>query len=224
MIVKRKPLYRRRRIVKRKFNIRRSRMNRAQGNSSVFKVKRTFWAQIWQPGTAAVNDYWRFFQYSAGNMPDFSQYASIYDSYKITGIKIYFMPRFDSFSGENRTTVGTTNNSGVRVSFIKDPWTSTAPAGVYTSGTYNQFCENGAVQLRTGNKPFSIYFRPTIANTTAGGTNQLVPAPWLPVTNNSITHFGVHAFAHDHNFSGNNLASQAWDIHVTYYVKFKGSR
>lgn len=190
-------------------------------------VKRTFWGGIWQPATTATVDFWRYFQYTLGNMPDNGQYTNVFDQYKIRGIKVMFMPRYNGYSGENTTDTtlpGITNSSGVQMSLINDPYSTQSPTGTYTSTSYNLFAEAGHVRLNRGDRPFSIFTRPTIANTILSGNNQLIKAPWLQTSTNNTVHYCFHAFAHDHNFSGNFLGAQAWDIYVTYYVSFKGMR
>lgn len=188
------------------------------------QIKRTFYNGIWQPAVTTTNDFWKYYQYTLSNMPDQAQYTSIFDQYKITGVLTTFIPRFDNFDGSNRTTVGTTNSSGVALSIINDPYTVVSPSGTYTSANYNTFAEQGRVRLYEAGKTITVYSKPTIANTLLSGSNQLVKAPWLQTSNNLTVHYCFHAFAHDHNFSGSFMTSQAWDVYTTFYISFRGMR
>lgn len=203
----------RRRIVRRR--VRQARM----------AVKRTFYVENWQPNSAGTNGFWRYYQFTASQLPSMSEFVALFDQYKINAVKVTFRPRFDSFQGNNTTDTtlpGVTNQSGTNMHVIRDPYTTTFPTGTYTVANMNSFMEQGNVKSYTGNRPFSIYIRPTNNFTVDGANVERKRSKYINTSNLAIPHFGFHAYAQDNNFSG--TFGNSWDVFYTYYMTFKNLR
>lgn len=187
---------------------------------------RTFWLQNWTPSTTTTNDFWRYYTFTLSQLPNVGELTSLFDQYKISALKFTFRPRYDGFMGNDTTDTtipGVTNQGKTQVHIVNDPKSTIAPGGVYNSGTLNSFFEQGRVKTRGGNRPFSVYFKPTVAND-ADGVNIATyqRAPWLNTTTNAIVHRGFHIFLQDINLTG--VFGQSYDVFVTPYMKFKNMR
>lgn len=191
-------------------------------------LKKQFYLENWQPSAVAVNSYWKYYAFSLSQMPDIAQYVSLFDTFRINGIRVDFRPRYDNFAGNDTSDTaapGVTNLQGSRMSLISDPKSRQIPVGVYNSSTYNDFLQQGDAKHYEGNRPFSLYFKPEVGESAGANVAGAIrrKSPWLQLeTANDVQHAGFHAFAWDQNFSGQ--FGNSFDVLVTYYVQFKGMR
>ena len=59
-------------------------------------LKRTTFSSTWSFGTAATNDFWQYYTFTADDVGGFQDFADIFDEYKITGVKVTFRPAYDT--------------------------------------------------------------------------------------------------------------------------------
>lgn len=219
----RKRIYRRKRLSRKRrtMNISRPRMSRVPS----FNVTRTFWHFNWAPNTATTGGFWQYQAITLNNVPNVSEYVSVFDTYRINSIKYTFRPRYDSFAGNDTTDTtlpGVTNQGGSDVHVIVDPKSTVNPSGTYTTANLNAFLENGKVRTYSGNKPFSFLIKYPCIQTDVNGTSsaQLQRAPYLSTKTGTIAHRGAHTFISDVNLTGN--FGNSWDVFVTLNMTFKG--
>lgn len=193
------------------------------------KTTRKFWVQNWTPGVAATNDFWRYFAVTFGDMPNFSDYANIYDSYKITSVLIQLVPRYDGFSGNDTVDTvlpGVTNQGATRVHVAIDPKrrSNDGPTGAYTSATLNTFLERSKAKTFSGNRTVSILLKhPCVLTDMNSNSNAVAQkAGWYQTNITNIAHQGVHVFLQDINLTG--TFGQSFDVFYTYNILFKGQR
>lgn len=187
---------------------------------SVYNIQRNFHYAHWVPSTVAVVDFWKQVVFTANNLPDFSQLQSIFDEYKINGIRVRMMPRSTEYAGNDNTAASTrqpTNFVSVRI----DPMDQLAAAGAYTRNTYNTFCERGKVAVYTGIEPIDFFFRPMIGDQLQTGVSRVRPM-WINSADGGVEHYGFNCFFHDPNFAA--AFTQTYDVFVTYYMQFRGVR
>lgn len=214
-----------RNVKRRRFNMtsRRQRIP-SQRQSKVF-YKRTFWSRNWTPGTAATTDFWKYFEYNLGALPNRAELGAIYDEAKINAIKIKMIPRYDNFAGNDTTDTtlpGVTNQGSTKVHVVIDPKTTSVPAGTYTATTLNDFLEQGNVRTYDGTKPVTIYFKPSIGNYLFSGQQQFTSSRYISVNDTSTNHRGVHVFLQDINLTG--TFNQSFDVFVTFYMTLRGMK
>lgn len=212
----------------RAYKARRSMIPRGVRNDFL-RTTRTFWVQNWTPGVAATNDFWRYFAVTLGDMPNFNDYANIYDSYKINRFTVTLRPRYDGFNGENTTDTtlpGVTNQGATRVHVVIDPKrrSNDGPTGAYTSATLNLFFERGKCKTYTGNKAIKVMCKyPCILDDMNGNANsKAIRAPWCQTNITNIAHQGIHVFLQDINLTG--TFGQSFDVFYTFDISFKGQR
>lgn len=188
--------------------------------------KRTFFSNAWAFDTASTNGFWRRFTPTFSMIPNHLEYASLFDEYKILGVKVTFHPRWTTVNTPvNLATGGTIGNNLFKLT------TTTAkrdygliPTGTYNSTTYNQFLEELGTTARTRSmtRPVSIYFKPQIHDDQGGGVN-MKPFPWIQMNILDVVCHGAQAFLHDYNFTALNNSGFGLDVQYTLYFMCRGA-
>lgn len=223
---------RNRKITKRKRSYRRKRFVRSLPRplalrGQICNMKRTFYMQNWNPNTASVDGYWRYFTFRLSDLPNYTELLSLWDQFKISAIKVTFRPRYDNFGGNDTvdtTLPGVTAQGLTMAHVINDNGSQLVPSGAYNTSTLNSFLEQGSVRSYQGTKPFSVYFKPTVYTTiSASATSRLIKAPYVMTQDGwNTAHRGFHMFLQDVNLTG--TFNQSFDMFVTYYLRLKGLR
>lgn len=197
------------------------------GRQPFMTTERTFWLQLWSPSTATTAGFWQYWVTSLQQLPNYAQYTSVFDKYKINSIKFSFRPRYDNFAGNDTTDVtlpGTTAQGGTNMHVIIDPTSNVTPSGIYDAANLNVFLENGRVRSYTGNEPIEVLVKyPCVAedtNTTANARYER--SKWYSTNLPGVQHRGLHAFLQDTNLTG--VFNQAFDVFVTMNVSFAGMK
>lgn len=191
---------------------------------STLAVKRTFWREHWTPNTTTTAGFWRYYQFTPDLIPNWADYTSIFDQYKVNALKFTFRPRYDAYDGSNTTDTtlpGITNAFSTRAYVVNDPYSTIGPTGTYSLPIFNSFLEQGDAKMYSGNKDVVVYFKPTINTTTEAGNNHRIKAPWLNVNFNNA-HNGFHIFLQDSNFAA--VFAQSYDVFITAYMSFRNMR
>lgn len=191
----------------------------------LLSYRRKFWLESWSPTSVNVSGFWRRYNQSFTNLPNFAELSALFEHYRINKIKLTFMPAYDSFAGNDNSDTGLpgiTFNTGTYVHILNDPQSTQDPLGVYGSTTLNRFMELGKVKTIVGIRPFSIYYTPAIV--VGSIASQFVSPRWLPMSANNQTHFGPQVYMQLPNFSGaaGSTWMQTWDVYVTMYLQVKG--
>lgn len=192
----------------------------------VSNFKRYVYGGNWAFSTAATSGFFRHFTPGLNALNNLGEYQAVFDQYKINGIKITVIPRWDG------ADVGTTAAPGLNMMYLTycvDPKSTLVPSGTYTSATLNTFLENcnGKTRTRMFNKPVNIYFKPMISARdlySASTTTNYVGPKWIATESSSIAHRGVYMFLHDNNLTTSGLSGWSVDIFYTFYFQCKGNK
>lgn len=188
-----------------------------------FSIKRMVWLENWAFNTVSTNGFYRYYAPTISQMQNFgTEFAQMFDMYRVNGIKVTFQPRYTDYEG------GTGTIGVPYISLFVDQDSNLNPSGTYASGTYNSFLENanGRVKTRQLIKPVSVYYKPKVAIDLQGGLNPSYYKAkcWLSTANAStVIQRGFYAFIHDNNFA-NSSGTFSVDVFVTFYAQFKGNR
>lgn len=182
--------------------------------------KRKFFLENWAPNNVSTNGFWRLFNLAPNLLPEWANFVSLFDVFKVTGVLLEFHPRYSEFAGNDNTSAAT-SNSGTRVHIVNDPFSIVGPSGIYNAATLNSMLENGNCRSYSGNRIISVYSRPTIFMD-VGGATMIKRAPWLRTDSGATGHKCCHVFMQDNNFSG--VFRQSFDVFATYYIRFKNLR
>lgn len=181
-------------------------------------TSRKFFLDTWQFGTAATNDFWRYYIHRPSEMPNWAEYSAVFDEYRLNAVKVTFMPRYDSVDVSAATPMFYGHS-------VIDSASTMIPTGTYGSGSLNTLMENSGVRTRSLSKPFSIYYRPKIAMQAFGGaTNVYQTTPkFLKTNDTSVDYRGFHMYLQGNQFSASG-SNVKLDVFVTYYVTFRNTR
>lgn len=184
-------------------------------------VKRMIYSTNFQFGNAAISNYWNYYQPTLNNaFNNWLEFSALFDEYKVNGIKITFVPRFDSLAAP---VTGATPMTVLQpmISYCIDPSSTLTPSGLYNSTTYNTFLEQGNVKIRRATKPVSIFYRPKIEIPTNVGGGFVYRRPgWLSTNSTAVPFKGVHVFMHTNNFSTQNTDIN-YDVFFTWYISVR---
>ena len=171
-------------------------MNRRVQNL-VHTFKRTFYnsAGIIVPsGSGFSFNAWTF---TLNQLPNVTDFTSLYDQYKINGIKFTLIPR--------HTEVPMNTSVGLQVMSVLDFDDDVAPTSI------NDLCQYGNMKQTRGNINHSRYFRPTIRKSVdvAGASPgyQVSKSEWLDLANTVVKHYGL------------KYAIEQGNVAVTYDLK-----
>lgn len=180
---------------------------------NILQVRRIYnWTTL-VPSTASVNGFWQYIGFQPINLPDFAQYANVFDMFKVNALKFTMYPRY--------TEVPIAGQPQVYATYVIDPQSLLTPTGTYTRATYNTLLEQGGVKIRSLNRPFSIYFRPKMADDINTSPSQKFINTWMSTTSGALIARGFHLFFSDANFSGAGFANVSVDVTITAYMQFK---
>lgn len=164
--------------------------------------------------------------FTANSLPSWSEFQSLFDSYRICAIKCTFTPWWD---GNDLSNQGTAN--GVWTTVLPRVYTLVDRNGI-TAGslaTENQFIESAkAVLIQKPQEPFSIYIKnPGVESAVSIGGGFTANAeektsPWLDTSNGGVEHFGA---AIGMVLPGGSAADIGffYNINVTFYMQFKNA-
>lgn len=192
---------------------------------NVSRFTRTFWAANWAFGTSTTAQFYRGIAPTFGDLPDYGQYANLFDTYKVKRVKVTILPRFgDCNINADNTSTPTIYNTQLYLTVAMNTTDLTIPTGTYNSATYNTMLERSeSVRVYKLDKPITWSYKPNVLNSTTGGS-AVIPCPWLSVTNNLQNLLGCYGFIHDNNFSFLNASGFSVDIMYTFEFECRGPR
>ena len=189
--------------------------------SPVFTVKRKVFVGTYTWSSAFVSGFWNYIRLMLQDVPNYQEYTSVFDEYKIAGLKYEFRPQYDAY-----TSASVTQNLGA-LHLSSDQASSVVPVGIYGGATLNTFfesCQN--VRSYKADQVGTLYIRnPKVQEQVTGSTSFGVErsAPWIKTDSAQVKHGGVHAFQQTYSPS-NGTIGPSYDFYVTFYMHFRGNR
>lgn len=192
-------------------------------------IKRSFYFGNWAPNTAATVGFWRPFYLALNQVPGYTDFTNMFESFKISALKFTLVGNYTSADANQVNTGGNILNKPT-VHVCYDKFTTVPVSGTYTSSTFNAFMRQGKIKtMRDPFRPINIYVsRPAVNEWGATGVSngsEFKTSPWMRTdTALGVSHFGPNVFIHDPNFTGSNLGPYSWDIYVVAYLKFANQK
>lgn len=182
-------------------------------------MKRRFYSSTWTFGTAATADFWKYFTFTVGSMPNVTEISNLFDLYKLNGVKVTFVPRYDEYSAGTSTAAGTPLHYAW---VLIDPASTVSPSGAWGPTTLNGLIEDGKAKMIPLNKPFSIFIRPrSLIQYFGGGTaSTLVKSAYNRTSDLAVDHRGFHMYITQNGWV-QTAPNVTLDIYYTYYVSAK---
>jgi len=198
-----------------------TRVVRTQAASA--KIVKTALLEHWQFSTAAVSGFWRYLSTAASDLAEWTEFANVFDEYRITNVKFSFRPKYDTFPVSTGYDAATSAYVAPFIHTIVDQASTKIPTGSYNFATENVMLENGTVRTYDGTKAFSVSYKPKVFNgLLAGGTAATAEwAPWIRTSEPAVRHNGLHVFIKLPNFAS---LAVGYDIYSTVTVEFRGAR
>lgn len=186
--------------------------------------------------TTATANFWRFntvsldsgfVNYSTGSgiasLTNLTEYQALFEQYKLSAFKITFRPKFSNYNfNQINNTTGATVYNIPYFCIIKDPATTVTPTGGWSQSTLNTLLEHGGKIVRA-DRPVSIYMKPKLVEQYGGGANRYVSPRFTDLTTLAGTatqHRGFHMMYFNGSWDTGSVAQNAWDVYITYYLKF----
>lgn len=160
------------------------------------------------------------FQFALSNVPNNTEFTSLYDQYCIKAVKVQIRPKHSS--DELITQGGAafpSGNTGLLASIL-DYDDGTNPADLNTMLQYQNFKETRTYQLHTR------YFKPKVSDALhRSGTTASAYSPksnqWIDCTTADVLHYGIKIFVEAPAMPSTRIEC---DILTTYYLAFKNVR
>lgn len=147
-----------------------------------------------------------YFNFSLSDLPNNGEITALYSLYKITGVKLRFIPLVGTDASAGATTFMDT------FAYSIDKSVRTVPVN------QDELLEMGNCKvISAAAKPFKVWIPYPKAASTIGGTSAAMSTPWLDSDANTIKHYGLR-----YSF-GQNLTTAAvrFQVYATYYLKVR---
>lgn len=150
----------------------------------------------------------------AQDIPGFSEFASLYDSYKINAVKVMFFPLSD-----NTTSVSNQSESYLRIFTVLDYNDRSVPVSLLALREYDN------CKISSNNKVHKRYFKPAytldIESTDLSATPTNYNRPWLSTAASNAEHFGLK-----YGIETLSLGTvvNLYRVEVKVYLSFKSKR
>lgn len=204
-----------RRLIRRKTMMKRRAIIPRSPRQPVQFFKRSVYYSGWTANSTTTDIFVNYFG-ALSVLPNVSEFTSLYDQYRINGIKVTLIPR------GNQSDIGTASG------------TVAQSVGVFSVIDYddinpltslNQAMQYQNLKMTRSHQIHSRYFKPRILNSVLAnaGTGAVANAGstrgWLDVTSDNIPHMGVKFVLQQ---SPNSV--QTFDVKIDYFLAFKNVR
>lgn len=178
------------------------------------------------PAAGGVPHYFTFgFVHTLEDIPDYTDFTTLYDSFRIVGIKAKILPL--NVGSEYPTAAGTVTNGGF-IHVAPDFDDNTAPAT--GEGGINELRQKTGYKCRSlqNFKGLSHYYRPKASIGVEGSTGvirygQAAGKMWMDCANITQKHFG-HKGVIEIVQQGTAILNYYFKTEYTYYLQFKDVR
>lgn len=162
-------------------------------------------------GVSTPAAYGASFQLS--DLTSFTEFTTLFDQYKITGVKLDFIPFADN-------TTWQVANNGAGVSAPGGPLLITADHDdASPPASANEMLQKQTTKVVPVGRRHRMYIKPKFNLATYSGGGVAPVSGWLDNGSTSVPHYGVKAWMAGPNIPDTSFTYQVW---ATYYIKCKG--
>lgn len=163
------------------------------------------------------------YKFKLSSLPGYTEITTLFDKYRIRGVRATFMPRINVFRLTDLGAGTTTATTSPPIFSVVDYDDATAPANAAVLHEY----ENCKVHYEF--RPWSVFFRPRVAIGTYGSgafTSYSTGAAnlWCDAASPDIEYYGLKVATADYSSSNNLNNDIYWDIIFKVYLQTKYSR
>lgn len=154
-----------------------------------------------------------YFKFALNDLPGFSDFTTLYEMYKVTGVKLKFIPVAGTQSTLGTASFGSSTPNMNPLAITVDR------AYVATTPTFGSLMQHQDVKIRTQQRPFSLWISKPLAYSPADGTTVAhLTNQWLDTTNSGVHHYGLQ-YAFESNSGSTTNYTSIWRVFATYYIK-----
>lgn len=179
------------------------------------------WDLYWDSATGSyVNCQGKGMEFKLNDLPNFTEFTTLFDAYRIRGVKLDFVPIYNSHEINEGPAASPFDRLGMPImTYARDYDDSTAPA---TEDAILQYSTNSCLVL--SNKKSVYISHPRVATTVyrPGITAAYAEAKknlWLDCANPDVPHYGLKYYVPIENLSKILYVR----VYATYFLEFKRS-
>lgn len=228
----------RRRSTRGKRNVSRKRARRTRRGTGLATRRLVVSGSPVTVSTVATSNFWRYQTVSldsgfqqmdvAGttlvSLSNKTEYQALFDEYKLSAFKITLVPKYVNYSTDQAVALGTTLVPYVCI--VKDPQSTLTPSGTWSNTTLNTLLENGG-KIYRADRPVNIYMRPMVQEQYGSGATRHIRPRYTELASaagTAMQHRGFHIYFFVGTWVPAQMAGLAWDVRVTYYLRFKNQK
>lgn len=157
------------------------------------------------------------YTFNLAGVPSVADFTTLYDQYKIAGIKMTIIPKYNSVEMAPGAG-GAGINNATQVFTVLDFDDGNIPTSI------DQLTQYQNLKMTRGGVTHKRYFKPTMLRNVyrgalAGDGHETVKARWCDMTYDDVVHYGLK-WAIQENAS----IPQSFDIKIDYYLAMKNVR
>lgn len=198
------------------------RMNKI--NRQVHTFKREYFAGTFSTNITATgtsNALAQSFAFRLSDLPNVTEYASLFDQYKFTGVRVKIMPKNDNIGGAaNTTSVGGFG----QIITVLDWDDAVSPL------SKDELLQYGSCKVSHPGRIHSRYFKPHMLNavyrTGLTFAYNTMPCQWIDMSITDVPQYGLKLWIDGptQTASPNVAVTVPYDVYMTYYFKCKSTR
>lgn len=160
-------------------------------------------------GTAGANGY----AFALADLTSYTEFTNLFDQYKITGVKLDFIPFADNISWQVANNGAGISAPGGPLLISADHDDSTPPASA------NEMLQKQTTKVIPVGRRYRMFIKPKFNVATYSGGGIAPASGWLDTGSVSVPHYGAKAWMAAPNIPDTSFTYQVW---ATYYIKCKG--
>lgn len=186
-------------------------------NGRVYNFKRKLTSNLIITYNGVATESHGAYKFKLSDLPNYTEFTSLFDKYRITGIRAQFLPRVNIMDLKN-----------VNASFTEIPPVLTVVDYDDASGTddYASLCQYENAKIHNQFRPFSVYFKPMVAIAAYQGAFTGYSSSrktWIDAASPSVEYYALK-WATPPYSAINSIANPTYDVIFTYYIQCKYPR
>lgn len=154
------------------------------------------------------------------DLPDYQEFVPLYDQYKISAVKVKWIPLQVTTQGPGATAPIVSETPFIYAAI--DYTDSNAPTSVDSIRQYQSMRYSSGSSFR----PLTLYFKPrfqTEIYQTAATSGYAPKRGWISITDSNVPHYGCKYIITPTGL-GSPVASYKWKVEMKYYLAFRSVR
>lgn len=195
-----------------------SRGNRSYSNANIFRFKRKNHETVSVTYNGVASESHGAFKFTLADLPNYTEFTSLFDKYRISGIRAQFIPR---------TNVLAQNDLGATLTAQPTILTVVDYDDASAAEDYDALMQYENCRVHNQFRPFTVYFKPQIAIATYSGAFTSYGSSrnmWLDAASTGVEYYALKWATLPYSTGNNTTPDPVWDVIFTYYIQCKYPR